>query len=115
MATAYVFVASGRFASFDEIRRFTEPTYTDDGEYVESPFNAEVGLENYTPLCFECVYESEPMALGALLRVSYSEQWIHLLDPTVHASEAICVYAPNAVTRPERSSMRFCGAFSYDV
>jgi hypothetical protein len=114
MATVHVFVSSGRFATLDDIRRFIEPTYT-DGECIESLFNEEVGLEDYTPVCFESVIQAEPMGLAELLLVSYSEQWMHLLDPTVRACEAICVYTPNRVTRPQGSSMLYCGAFPYVV
>src|SRR5262245_9384627 len=113
METVHVFVSTGRFRSFTEMRAFVEQTYTEDGEGVPSAFMREVGLSGYEPGCIECVHRPTPVPLPELLAgASYSDQWLHHL-PANEVGEAICVFAPNQVARPEGSSLRYAGSFGY--
>jgi len=114
MPTVHVFVSTGRFSSFAEMRKFIDPTYTDDGDMVPSPFINEVRLTSYEPECIEAVHAPGPKPLHDLLHgVSHGEQWLHLVDPSVVASEAICVFEPNHPIRPTESSMHYCGRYYY--
>jgi Immunity protein 22 len=116
MATVHVFATSGRFSSFEQLHEFIDPTYTGDGELVPSRFISEVELDEYEPACIEAIHTSVPKALPDLLcQVSYGQQWLHLVDRSVVASEAICVFEPNRVIRPSKSSMQYCGAYQYVV
>lgn len=96
------------------MREFIDPTFTEDGDMVPSRFINEVQLRDYEPACIEAIHTPRPKSLPELLHgVSCVEQWLHLVDPSVVASEAICVFEPNTVTRPTESSMHYCGAYHY--
>jgi hypothetical protein len=116
MDTVHVFVSTGRFRSFTEMRAFVEETYTKDGDGVPSPFAREVGLSGYEPGCIECVHQPAPVPLPELLAgASYSDQWLSRLPASRLAEAAICVFAPNQVTRPACSWLEDVGAFGYRV
>jgi hypothetical protein len=116
MDTVHVFVSTGRFRSFAEMRVFVEETYTENGGGVPSAFAREVGLSRYEPGCIECIDHPAPVPLPELLAgASYSDQWLHQLPTGRLADAAICVFAPNQVTRPESSSLEYVGAFGYRV
>jgi len=96
------------------MRAFIDPTYTDDGDLVGSQFIVEVQLDHYEPGCIEAVHARGPKPLPDLLRgVSFGERWLHLVDPSLSASEAICVFEPNLPNKPEESSMHYCGRYEY--
>jgi hypothetical protein len=46
--------------------------------------------------------------------VSHGDQWVPRLDGARTADSAICVFAPNAVAHPERTSLEYVGAFGYE-
>lgn len=116
METVHVFIAAGRFHSFEEVRSFIDKTYTEDGDGVPSPFMREVGLSEYEPGCIEAIHASKPTTLAELLAdASYNDQWLAKLDGNRVANAAICVFAPSFLAHPERSSWEYVGAFRYVV
>jgi hypothetical protein len=114
METVYVFVSTGRFHSFTEMRMFIEKTYTEDGDGVPSAFIQEVGLSEYEPGCIEAMHAEQPIPLAQLLaRASYAAQWLPHVDGARLVDAAICVFAPNQVSHPEQCSLEYLGAFPY--
>jgi hypothetical protein len=116
--TVHVFVSTGRFRSFEEMRAYIDETYTEDGDGVPSAFMREVGLSEYEPGCIEAVPSASglPVPLSELLAgASYSGQWLPHLDGSRAADAAVCVFAPNRVERPEGCSLEYLGAFRYRV
>ena len=115
MATVYIFADRNRFNTAEALRDFVEPTYTDDGQRVDSRFMYEVGFTTYEPGCVETIFD-EPQELDRLLQgASYSEQWLTQLDINLVADSAICVYKPNHLRNPKASSLKYIGAFSYEA
>ena len=116
METVHIFISSGKFRTFEEMRAFVEQTYTEDGDGVPSLFMREVGLSGYEPGCIECLHRRRPVPLTELLAgASYSEQWLPGLDGSWLADSAICVFAPNEVRHPHTNSLDYVGAFEYRV
>ncbi|HEY2585010.1 MAG TPA: immunity 22 family protein [Tepidisphaeraceae bacterium] len=116
MQQVHVFVSTARFRSFDDMRAFIDKTYTEEGEGVPSPFMREVGLTGYEPGCIEAIHAGTPTPLSTLLSTaSYADQWLPKVDGSQTADAAICVFAPNGVTRPSASSLQYVGAYDYQV
>lgn len=118
MPTVHVFVSTDRFRSFGEMRAYIDPDYDEDedGDRIPSPFMTEVGLTRYEPMCIEAIpsKSGHPVPLAALLAgVSYADQWLPRLDVGRLADAAVCVFAPNEVTRPEGGTLEYVGAFDY--
>jgi hypothetical protein len=102
--TVHVFISTGRFRSFDEMRAYIDETSTEDGDGVPSAFMREVGLSEYEPGCIEAIpsESGRPIPLAELLAgASYADQWLPCLDASRRADAAICVFAPNRLARPE--------------
>src|SRR5262249_6886449 len=98
------------------MRAFVEETYSADGNGVLSAFAREVGLSGYEPSCIECVHRTSPSPLPELLAgISYCDQWLSLLPGDRLADAAICVFAPNRVSRPKACSLEYVGTFDYRV
>ena len=117
MDVIHVFISTGRFRSFEEMREFINETYTEDGEGIPSDFMNEVGMSAYEPGCIEAIPSPtvNPVALSLLLaRASYSEQWLHKLDINRSADAAICVFSPNEIEHPEDCSLEHIGRFEYE-
>ena len=121
LPVVHVFACSGRFASWEALQAYLSPAYTEDGDAVPSPFFVETGLTHYEPACFESAMLASPAPLAQLLDgVSYTDSWLaqacadadgqHLLADT-----AVCVFAPNQLAHPERSSLRHVGSYCYCV
>ena len=49
MSIVHLFVSTGRFSSFEALREYIDPTYTDDGDLIPSSFIEEVELDDYEP------------------------------------------------------------------
>ncbi|MDR7275153.1 immunity 22 family protein [Catenuloplanes atrovinosus] len=114
MAVVHVFVATGRFASEEELWAFVEPAYTTDGDAVSSPFMREIALDGYEPAAIEAVHAASVVPVRHLLReASWAEQWVADLDPALRADAAICVFPPNLIAAPHESSLEYCGALTY--
>ena len=112
----HVFISTGRFHSFAEMRFFIDQRYTDDGDGVPSAFMREIELTNYEPGCIEAFHAAGPEPLVNLLsRGSYADQWLAGLDVSRTADSAICVFAPNQLRQPHRSSLEYLGSFNYQV
>lgn len=115
MNLVHVFISTGRFRSFEEMRAYVEETYTEDGDGVPSAFMDEVDLEDYEPMCVECVHAPAPTPLRELLAdVSYADRWLPLLPGDRLADAAICVFPPNELGTPEGCSLEYVGAFPTD-
>jgi hypothetical protein len=114
MATLHIFVSTGRFSAFREMRRFIDQTHAEGGDVIQSPFMREVGLSEYEPMCIEAVFSERPIPLPELLaHASWSDQWLAHLRESGPADAAICVFEPNRVEHPQASSLRYCDAFNY--
>ena len=115
MPSVHIFASQGRFSSFEAIRAFIDPIYTADGDQIDSEFIREVALSSFEPMCIEAMHSPTPKSLRNLLEgASYAEQWLPSLTVSCEADAAICVFAPNVVSQPERTSLRYCGALSYE-
>ena len=114
--SVHVFVSAGRFRTDEELESFVRATYTEDGDAVDSPFAAEVGLEQYEPGCIEAVSARTSRPIRSLLeRTSYADSWLSGVPQTPMADAAVCVLPPNRLAHPERSSMQYVGAFEFRV
>lgn len=114
MAVVHIYVSAERFYGFDDLRRFIDKTYSEDGEGIPSPFMREVELNAYDPGCIEAIASKTSVSITELLRdASYSQQWLSKLDPTLSADSAICVFGPNEVLNPTGCSLEYLGAFVY--
>ena len=116
MDTVHIFISTGRFRSFDQMRDYIDETYTEDGDEVPSAFMDEVGLSEYEPGCIEAIpsESGRPVPLLELLAgASYSDQWLPQLEGSRLADAAICVFAPNQVERPGECSLEYLGAYKY--
>ena len=118
MAIVHVFTATGRFSTFDQLCDYLDQTYTEDGDGLPSSFMREVGLSHYEPACIEATISDlcKPEPLSRLLSgASYSNQWLDKVDGSKLASAAICVYEPNQLRHPSRSSLEYIGSYDYVV
>ena len=113
MATVHVFSSRGRFANEHELRRYLEPTYTEDGDEVKSDFMREVDFEEYEPMAIEAIYGAT-VPVGELLQgASYCDQWLSQLVANNDADSAVCVFSPNVIRVPDSASMRYHGSLEY--
>ena len=116
MEKVHIFISAGRFRSSDELRCFVEATYTEDGDNLPSLFMREVRLTSHEPGCIETIYRERAVPLAELLTgASYSDQWLHKLGAGGSADSAICVFAPNRLSHPNASSLKYLGAFDYSA
>jgi hypothetical protein len=116
MDTVHIFISTGRFHSFEEMRYYIDKTYTDDGDGIPSEFMKEVGFAEFEPGCIEAIPSKSglPVTLPTLLsNASYSEQWLHHLSCTRQADAAILVFSPNTLETPELSSLEYLGRFEF--
>jgi hypothetical protein len=67
MASVHIFATLGRFESFEAMRQFIDPTYTDDGDSIDSEFIREVALSSFEPMCIEAMHSATPKPLRNLL------------------------------------------------
>ena len=115
MATMHMFVSTGRFRSFEEMRRFIDETYTDDGDGIPSAFMQEVGLSGYERGCIEVLHSEAPIDVTELLsEASYSNEWQPRVSSSRVADSAICVFEPNTLRHPRGCSLDYLGAFEYE-
>ena len=113
----HVFTCSGRFASREALQAHLAPTYTEDGDAVPSPFFLETGLTRYEPACVESAMLASPAPLAQLLDgVSYGDSWLAQACADaqgVLADTSVCVFAPNQLAHPQRSSLHYVGSYAY--
>ena len=112
----HVFTCSGRFASREALQAYLAPTYTEDGDELPSPFILETGLTQYEPACVESAMLASPAPLAQLLDgVSYGDSWLALAcadEQDVLADTCVCVFAPNQLAHPQRSSLHYVGSYA---
>ena len=117
LPVVHVFTCSGRFASREALQAYLAPTYTDDGDAVPSPFFLETGLTRYEPACVESAMLASPAPLAQLLDgVSYGDSWLAQACADaqgVLADTSVCVFAPNQLAHPQRSSLHYVGSYAY--
>jgi len=117
----HVFACSGRFASWEALQAYLAPAYTDDGDAVPSLFFMETGLTQYEPACIESALLAVPAPLAELLDgVSYAGSWLAQASADadaqgVLADTAVCVFAPNRLAHPQRSTLHYVGSYRYDA
>ena len=116
LPVVHVFTCSGRFASREALQAYLSPTYTEDGDEVPSPFFLETGLTCYEPACFESAMLPSPAPLAQLLDgVSYGDSWLAQVcadGKKVLADTSVCVFAPNQLAHPQRSSLHYVGSYA---
>ena len=114
----HVFTCSGRFPSWEALQAYLAPAYTEDGDAVPSPFFLETGLTDYEPACFESALLAAPAPLAELLDgVSYADNWLAQACADAQgllADTVVCVFAPNRLAHPHRSSLHHVGSYVYD-
>ncbi|MCC7595908.1 immunity 22 family protein [Janthinobacterium sp. FW305-129] len=121
MSTVHVFACSGRFASWEVLQAYLAPAYTEDGDAVPSPFFLETGLTQYEPACIESALLAAPAPLAELLDgASYGDSWLAQASADadgqkVLADTAVCVFAPNQLAHPQRSSLHYVGSYHYEL
>ena len=119
MPTVHVFACSGRFTSWEALQAYLSPTYTQDGDAVPPPFFCETGLTHYEPACVESAMLASPAPLAQLLDgVSYGGSWLAQACADaeaqgVLADTSVCVFAPNQLAHPQRSSLHYVGSYAY--
>jgi hypothetical protein len=105
-ATVHVFVSAGRFRSLEERRAFIDPKYTEDGDGVPSCFMREVELSGSEPGCIEAIHRGQAWPLPELsAAASYTDQWAPQPARLQCADDAICMFEPNRLAHPARSSL----------
>jgi hypothetical protein len=121
LPTVHVFACSGRFASWEALQAYLSPAYTEDGDARPSPFFLETGLTQYEPACVESALLASPVPLAELLDgVSHGDSWLAQACADaeaqgVLADTCVCVFAPNQLAHPQRSSLHHVGSYRYDT
>lgn len=117
----HVFACSGRFPGREALQAYVAPAYTDDGDAIPSPFFLETGLTQYEPAGIESALLPAPVPLAQLLDgVSYADSWLAQACADaqlqgVLADTSVCVFAPNQLAHPQRSSLHYVGSYPYDT
>jgi len=115
MPRVHVFASLRNFASEAELIEFVRPTYTKEGDEVPSSFGREVGISSFESGCIECMVSAKPQKIFELLSgASYGSSWIHGLHVEDEFCAAVCIYPPNVVATPARSSFKYLGAYEFD-
>jgi len=116
IVTVHLFVSSGRFHSFTDMRTFIDARYTEDGDSIPSAFMTEIALRDYEPGCIEAIHSDEPVPVSQLLNgASWGSAWVHAVPADLVADSAICVYSPNIATTPGNASVRYVGTYEFDT
>jgi hypothetical protein len=116
MPKVHVFASTDLFAEAASLERFVMPAYNDDGDEIPSEFMRETGLKCHEPACIERIHSKEPKRLTDLLAgASYGASWLAQASAETCFRSAVCVYPPNVLTSPARSSMVYLGAYDYEV
>jgi hypothetical protein len=112
----YVFVSAGRFPSIEALHNFLDPTYTEDGDLLPSPFMSEVEQSEYEPMCVERILVDDPVTVSRLLAdASYASYWLPHIDNTYQGNMALCIFSPNRLEHPERSSLTYLGTVTFSI
>jgi len=107
MSKVHLFISSNSFNSEEEMDCYINPTYDENSEKINSKFMNEVIISNYEPMCIEATYEKKSMLLEKLLEgSSYFEQWSKNIPTSIQANMAVCVFEPNLIISPGKSTLR---------
>ncbi|VWC81574.1 hypothetical protein BLA50215_01279 [Burkholderia lata] len=116
LVTVHLFISSGRFHSFTDLRAFIDARCTEDGDGIPSAFMTEIGLRDYEPGCIEAIHSGEPVPVPQLLSGASGESaWVHAIPAGLIADSAICVYSPNIVATPGNASVDYVGTYEFDT
>lgn len=110
----HVFVSTGRFRSFAQLRQYIDMTYTEDGEGVASAFIREIDLAHFEPGFIEAIVSPSGEALPIrelLAGASWGDRWLSQVPAHFTGDAAICVHSPNVVRTPEGCSLAHVGCF----
>lgn len=112
----YVFISTDRFQTAENLYSFLDPTYTEDGDMLPSTFMREVGQSEYEPMCIEHFLTGAPVAVELLLAdASFVSHWLPHINSSVQANMALCVFSPNHLEQPERSSLTYLGSVAFSI
>src|SRR6266540_5197684 len=110
----YVFISTDRFQTAENLHSFLDPTYTEDGDMLPSTFMREVGQSEYEPMCIERFLTDSPLAVNLLLAdASYATDWLPHINSSVQGNMALCIFFPNHLEHPERSSLTYLGSVAF--
>ena len=114
MPIVHIFIADKFALSEEEVSKYINASYTEDGDQVDSHFMSNTGLTHYEPCCIELQINSVSIPLSDLLaESSYADQWISKLPHNKHCRTAVCVYEPNIITNPLKSKLDYVGCYNY--
>ena len=115
MDTVHIFCCSKRFVDDAALASFVEPTYTDDGDILDSGFMREIALsDEYEPMAIERMSLPNPTPVWAAIQdCSYSTQFADQIPRETIADAIICVYSPNIPQSPQSTSLTYIGSFTY--
>ncbi|KJK55343.1 hypothetical protein UK12_29320 [Saccharothrix sp. ST-888] len=114
----HVFLSRGRFSLQEDIRDYIDQRWSENGDAEPSAFMGEAGITEFSPMCIEVIRAQDmghpaPVPPAVLLReASYADQWLSQVESAELADAAICVFAPNIVTNPHGTSLRYLGQFA---
>lgn len=117
-SVVHVFLSRGRFSSEEDIRDYIDQRWSESGDAEPSVFMGEAEIAEFTPMCVEAIHAQDvghlaPVPPPVLLReASYADQWLSQVESAELADAAICVFAPNLVTNPHGTSLRYLGQFA---
>jgi len=112
----YVFISTDRFQTAENLHSFLDPTYTDDADMLPSTFMREVEQSEYEPMCIEHFLTDSPVAVDLLLAdASYASHWLPHINSSVQGNMALCVFSPNHLEHPERSSLTYLGSVAFSI
>ena len=110
----HIFISKGRFQSMEQLRKFVDETYTEDGDTEPSPFNNEVRISSFSPDHLQAIHKPQAVPVRELLATApHADQFLTKVTAEKVANVAICVYAPNVVRSPSSASIEYLGAFDY--
>ncbi|MFB7668526.1 immunity 22 family protein [Kitasatospora sp. NPDC056138] len=118
VGVVHVFLSRGRFSSEEAVRDYIDQRWSENGDAEPSAFMGEAGIAEFNPMCVEVIHAQDighlaPVPPAVLLReASYADQWLPQVESAEPADAAICVFAPNIVTNPYGTSLRYLGQFA---
>ena len=113
MILVYVFISTGRFRGFADMRAFIDETYTADGDGIPSPFMREIELKGYEPGCIEAIHservDSASHAAG-LSKLRDPVGRYRLARRPGHRCGHLCIRAECGLSA-KKSSLTYVGTF----
>ena len=115
MDTVHIYCCAKRFVDDAALTNFVEPTFTDDGDMLDSDFMREIALsDEYEPMAIERMLLANPTPIWTAIQdCSYSRQFANQIPREIVADTIICVYSPNIPESPSSTSLTYVGSFTY--